>query len=244
LDYDGTLAPIAQIPSQAILSEENKKLIEYLAQNPLFQVAVLSGRALADVRQMVGVEGILYIGNHGWEIDGLSMHFESLVPLQVSSMMEKIKYELIAQLSAIQGVFVEDKGATLSVHYRMAAPSQEFLVKRIFNHICLPYARKNLIKVQAGKKVLELKPPAAWDKGKAALWVLRKQEILWGSGNVLPVYMGDDSSDEDAFEALNDKGITAIVGTPKFSKAQYYLAGPPEVTALLKHVIEREIAHI
>ena len=66
-----------------------------------------------------------------------------------------------------------------------------------------------------GKKVLELRPPVEWDKGKAALWFLRKQEILMGKGNVLPVYIGDDSTDEDAFEALKNKGITVFVGTPK-----------------------------
>jgi len=72
---------------------------------------------LADVKQMVSVEGILYIGNHGWEIEGSSMHFEGLISVQVASMMEKIKYELLSQLSDISGVLVEDKGITLSIHY-------------------------------------------------------------------------------------------------------------------------------
>ena len=67
-------------------------------------------------------------------------------------MMKKIKYELITQLSDIQGVFVEDKGMTLSVHYRFVARDKEFLVRRIFDHICMPYRRQNEIKVHAGKK--------------------------------------------------------------------------------------------
>ncbi len=239
LDYDGTLTPIAQSPWQATLSRENKELVECLAKIPVFQVVIISGRTLVDVKQMVRVKGVIYIGNHGWEIEGSSMHFESLVPVQLSSTMEKIKYELMAQLSDIPGAFVEDKGMTLSVHYRMVARDKEVKVRRIFEHICMPYCRQNEIKVHAGKKVLEIKPPVAWDKGKAALWLLRKQEILHGKGIVLPVYIGDDSTDEDAFEALKNKGITALVGHPgSFSAAQYCLAGPQEVTELLKHMLD------
>ena len=237
LDYDGTLTPIAQSPSQAILSEENKELIGRLVNIPVYQVVIISGRALADVKQMVGIEGIFYIGNHGWEIEGSSIHFESLIPVQVSSEMEKIKFELITQLSDIQGVFVEDKGVTLSVHYRSVATDKESLVRKIFERICTPYRRKNIIKFHEGKKVFELKPPVQWDKGKAALWLLRKQEVLKGKGNVLPVYVGDDSTDEDAFKALRNKGITAFVGKSKFSTAQYCLAGPEEVTELLKYMV-------
>jgi trehalose 6-phosphate phosphatase len=238
LDYDGTLTPIASSPSEAVLSQENKELIKLLVKIPGLVVVIISGRSLADVKEMVGIEGIIYIGNHGWEIEGPSMNFESLVPLEVSSMMKKIKYELITQLSGIPGAFVEDKGVTLSVHYRLVAETEEFLVRRIFDYICMPYRRQQMIKVSAGKKVLELRPPIEWDKGKAALWLLRKQEILKGKGNVLPVYIGDDSTDQDAFEALKDKGITIFVGTPKLSSAQYSLAGPSEVTELLKHIVD------
>jgi len=239
LDYDGTLTPIAQSPLQAVLSPINKELLERLVEIPVFHVVIISGRTLADVKQMVGVKGIFYIGNHGWEIEGSSMHFESLIPVHVSSMMARIKYELITQLSGIQGIFVEDKGVTLSVHYRLVGRGKEFLVRKIFEYVCMPYQRQNEIKVHAGKKVFELRPPVEWDKGKAALWLLRKQEILYGKGNVLPVYIGDDSTDEDAFEALKDKGITAFVGSPKrFSAARYYLAQPREVTELLKHIVD------
>ncbi len=237
LDYDGTLAPIVNSPWEAVLSQENRELIEWLVLIPRYQVVIISGRTLVDIKQMVGIEGVIYIGNHGWEIEGSSMHFESLISVKVSSTMEKIKYELITELSSIPGVFVEDKGMTLSVHYRMAARDKEFLVRRIFEHICMPYCRQNIIKVHEGKKVLELRPPVEWDKGKAALWLLRKQEILRGKGNVLPIYIGDDTSDEDAFRVLKNKGITVFVGTSGSSEAQYYLAGPQEVTEFLKHMI-------
>lgn len=236
LDYDGTLTPIAQSPSQAVLSLENKNLLERLVKIPRYQVVIISGRALMDVKQKVGINGIFYIGNHGWEIDGSSMHFESLIPVDVSSRMQRIKYELIAQLSGIQGAFVEDKGVTLSVHYRMVERDKELLVRRIFDHVCMPYRSQNMVKIHTGKKVLELRPPVEWDKGKAALWILRKQEILHGKGNVVPVYIGDDTTDEDAFIALKSKGITILVGRQNSSMANYFLAGQEEVTGLLKHI--------
>ena len=132
---------------------------------------------------------------------------------------------------------MEDKGVTLSVHYRMVGRDKEFLVRRIFEYVCLPYRRQNRIKIYEGKKVLEVRPPVEWDKGKAALWLLRKQEILKGKGGVLPVYLGDDSTDEDAFSALKNKGITVYVGNPQSTAAQYCLADTTEVTELLQHMI-------
>ncbi len=237
LDYDGTLAPIAQVPSEAVLSQENRELIERLVRIPSYQVVIISGRMLSDIKQIVGIEGACYIGNHGWEIENSSMQMKNLIPSQVVSVMKSVKDELIMQLSDIQGILVEDKGVTLSVHYRLVPRDKEFLVRRIFEQICMPYCRKNMVKVYQGKKVLELRPWVQWDKGKAALWLLRKQEILMGKGNALPLYIGDDSTDEDAFEALKNKGITVFVGAPRYSKAQYYLAGPQEVTELLKYMI-------
>lgn len=238
LDYDGTLTPIVQRPTEAFLPEENRRLLDQLVKIPGLQVVVLSGRSLPDIKERVGIEGIVYIGNHGWEIEGSSMRFESLIPVSISSMMEKIKYELMMQLSEIQGAFVEDKGVTLSVHYRLVSKEKQFLVKRIFDHISMPYRRKNEIRAQAGKKVLELKPPVEWDKGKAALWLLRKQEILKGQGRVMPIYIGDDNTDEDAFGALHDKGVTVFVGTSRLLSAQYYLEGPQGVTAFLERIVE------
>lgn len=174
LDYDGTLSPIADQPFQAVLPPENKELIEQLVQNPRFQVVILSGRKLSDVKEMVDIEGVIYIGNHGWEIEGSSMHFESLVPLHVSAMMEKIKYELITQLCGIPGVFVEDKGVTLSVHYRLVPQDKEFLVKRIFDYVSMPYRRKNELKAQAGKKSAGVKTSDSMGQGQSCIMAFEK----------------------------------------------------------------------
>ena len=239
LDYDGTLAPIAQSPQEAVLPKENKDLLRSLAKAPGCQVVVISGRALADVKAMVGIQEIDYIGNHGWEIEGPHIRFETLLAPQVTAALEQIKYELEAKLSTIEGAFVEDKGTTLSVHYRLVAPQKVFLVKRIFNKASLPFRRQNKIKTGSGKKVLEIRPFLEWDKGKAALWFLRRQELICGEGNVLPVYVGDDATDEEAFRALKAKGIAVLVGRGQKSHAQYYLESPEAVTEFLKcHLLQ------
>lgn len=239
LDYDGTLTPIAQTPSDAVLPPENKRLLHDLARYPRCQVVVISGRAMVDLKQMVDVQGITYIANHGWEMEDPSMDLKSQLPADTVSAMEHIKNELILKLSGVKGVLIEDKGGTLSVHYRQVSLNQVPLVKKIIDHTCDPFLQINSVKILLGKKVLEIIPPIMWNKGEAALWLFKKQEIIKGRGQILPVYIGDDTTDEDAFEALKNKGITVFVGAPKFSVAEYCLAGPQEATLILKHMAGR-----
>jgi len=108
------------------------------------------------------------------------MHVRSLISKEIISTMQQIKHALIEKISEIRGAFVEDKGATLSLHYRLVPEDKEILVKKIFDRVCGAYR----VKVYKGKKVLEVRPPIEWDKGKVALWFLRKQEIMLGQGNI------------------------------------------------------------
>jgi trehalose-phosphatase len=239
LDYDGTLSPIADTPDKAVLPPENKELLKMFAGMPQCQIVIISGRALVDIERIVGVEGIDYIGNHGWEIDGPHIRFESLVPPQIMAALEQISNELATKLSGIQGVLIEDKGITLSVHYRLVSEDQVPLVRQIFDRVCVPYSRQNKVKIHQGKKVLEIRPAIEWDKGKAALWFLKKQLLVWGNGNVLPFYVGDDITDEEAFRAIKDKGVTVFVGAMGGSShAEYYLESPQDVTQFLKQLAE------
>ncbi len=238
LDYDGTLAPIAATPEQALLPPENRAILKALAEVPGCQVVVISGRSLSDVKLMVGVDGIDYIGNHGWEIEGPYMRFDTMVPPQVAAAMEQVYYELAAKLSVIDGAFVENKGITLSVHYRLVDEAQAPLLRQIFDRVCVPYCKRHKIKVHLGKKVLEVRPAIEWDKGKAALWFLKKQQLVAGNAQVLSIYIGDDVTDEDAFTALKDKGPTVFVGgESQVSNAEYFLSDHTDVRSLLKHLL-------
>lgn len=236
LDYDGTLAEIAARPEEAAISEEAKGLLEELSKRPDVKIAVISGRALKDIKSAIGLENIVYVGNHGLEIEGRKIKFESQVQPQSKADIRRIKEELSAKLSQIKGVFVEDKALTLSIHYRMADKKDVLKLKDIFDEVAGPYARAGKIKVTSGKKVFEIRPPVMWDKGRAALWLLARQQVVSGEDKVLPVYIGDDVTDEDAFRLLRKKGLTVFIGSDEHSSAEYYLKGTSEVLDFLRAI--------
>jgi trehalose 6-phosphate phosphatase len=142
---------------------------------------------------------------------------------------------LRSELDNIDGVIIEDKGLTASVHYRIVAPEKLGELKRIFTEITKPYVMAGQIKIGRGKKVLEIRPNIDWDKGKAVLWII---DALNPGGEVLPIYIGDDKTDEDAFRALGGKGITILVSnTPRKSNAEYFLRDVNEVKLFLEKLI-------
>jgi len=238
LDYDGTLTPIAPTPDMALFPPNNKAILEALAANQRCTLAIVSGRSLVDVKAKVQINGITYIGNHGLEAQGPQFYFESLAPPQDKENVEHLKKELKSALDGIEGVFVEDKGLTLSVHYRLAHMDEVPMVQKLVLKVCHPYLAEKMIHLWEGKKVLEIRPSLDWDKGKALLWFLSRTRVKSDAEDVLPIYIGDDVTDEDAFRSIQGKGIGVLVGLSDLSDAQYYLNGPDEVTDFLKHLLE------
>jgi len=237
LDYDGTLTPIVSTPEKAFISQGVKELLNELSKSPKCKLAIISGRSLSDIRVLVGLKDIIYAGNHGLEIEGPKIKFESQVSQRLKSIIRHIYEDAVSKLSKIKGVLIEDKGLTISVHYRLVAKKdiQQFL--SIFNEITDPSIVRGKIKINAGKKVYEIRPPVMWDKGKVVLWFLVRQQFLLEKNKILPVYIGDDVTDEDAFKVLKNKGITIFVGNPKPSYAQYYLKDTNEVKEFLKRIL-------
>ncbi len=228
LDYDGTLTPIVSTPEKAKLPLAVRNSIKRLKTSPRFTVAVISGRSLRDVKRMVDIRRIIYAGNHGLEIEGADRRILMPAGSSAGPSIKKIKVSLQRALSRIKGVRVEDKGRTLSVHFRLVRSGQRRLVKRIFARTARPYVLSKKIKLSSGKMVLEVRPAAEWDKGKAVVALLAQ------SKKALPVYIGDDRTDIDAFRALKGRGISIFVGRPKKGiSADYYLKGPRDVAALL-----------
>ncbi|MBI5023604.1 MAG: trehalose-phosphatase [Candidatus Omnitrophica bacterium] len=245
LDYDGTLTPIAATPEEAVLSPEVKAVLEELTRLSDCELAVISGRALEDIRSMVGLKNIVYVGNHGFEIDGPRIHFESLTPPDIRKIFAKIKEDLAKNFAKLEGVIIEDKGLTLSVHYRLVPEKMTGSVTKTFQRICRPYLKKKQIKVGSGKKVLEIKPPIEWDKGKAVLWLLAQQARAGGKNRVFPIYIGDDRTDEDVFLTLKKNGVTVFVGQNGRSAARYYVKNTAEVLRFLRLLrdFQKEAAH-
>lgn len=237
LDYDGTLTPIVSTPDKAFISQEVKDLLNKLSKSPMCKLAIISGRALKDIKNIIGLKGIIYSGNHGLEIEGPKIKFEPLVSLRYKAILEQIKNDLNKRLSSINGAFVEDKGLSLSLHYRLVDKKNIPQVKTIFHETIILYLVRNKIKIKTGKMVLEMRPPSEWDKGKIVLWLLVRQKFALKDKDVVPIYIGDDTTDEDAFKVLKNNGITIFVGKPKPSYAQYYLKDTNEVKEFLKRIL-------
>jgi trehalose-phosphatase len=237
LDYDGTLTPIVSMPDKAFISQEVKELLNKLSKSPKCKLAIISGRALKDIKNIIGLKGNIYSGNHGLEIEGPKIKFEPLVSLRYKAILEQIKNGLNKKLSFINGAFVEDKGLSLSLHYRLVDKEDIPQVKTIFHETIILYLVRNKIKIKTGKMVLEVRPPSEWDKGKIVLWLLARQKFAVKDKNFVPIYIGDDKTDEDAFKVLKNKGITVFVGEPKSSYAQYYLGDSNEVKEFLKRIL-------
>ena len=223
-DYDGTLTPIVSTPEKATFHKKSKELIRRLIKNQKFKVAIISGRSLKDVKSMVGLKGIIYAGNHGLEITKPRKGLKN-------SPLKTICIALKKGLGHIKGIRVEDKGCTLSVHFRLVRPEHRILVKKIFYRTLRPYICSKSAKVSSGKMVLEVRPAIDWHKGKAVLHIIKKKKTL-------PIYLGDDVTDIDAFRAIKGKGISIFVGGPKKNiKADYYLKDTFDVKKFIERLL-------
>jgi len=238
LDYDGTLTPIAERPELAILSKETKEVLEKLIKNECFHVFVVSGRAMADVKKLVNIDNIVYIGNHGFEIEGAGIDFGNFPFERFREILEYLKWEINKELIFFKGAFVEDKGLGLSVHYRMLNLKEESIFKIFLERITQEYLLKNEIYIVPGKKVFEIRPPIAWDKGRAVLWLLKAHEEAMNNQKAVVIYIGDDQTDEDAFKALSKIAVTIHVGNPQSTAAGYFLESPQEVRKFLGYLAD------
>lgn len=239
LDYDGTLTPIVRRPERAVLADSTRALLGSLRGNPHYIVAVVSGRALEDVRRLVGLDGIIYAGNHGLELEGPQISFVNPRAKAAQPLLGRIAKQLERELRAVRGALVENKGLSLSVHFRRVRRGDLQRVKLIFEESTRPYLLKGEIRIAGGKKVFEVRPPISWNKGKVVTWLLKRPAIMGKTEITLPIYVGDDLTDEDAFRALLGKGITVYVGRPNTSsKAEYYLANVREVKRFLRKLAD------
>ncbi|MBP9855275.1 MAG: trehalose-phosphatase [Candidatus Omnitrophica bacterium] len=238
LDYDGTLTPIVETPDKAILSKEAKRILERLTWVAGCRVAIVSGRGLEDIQERVGLKNVIYVGNHGLEAKWPTVSFKAIVGSENKEILTRIKMEIFEELTKnkIDHLLIEDKNCTLSIHYRLVDPKDMAGLEAMLKKIIDPYVVKKKIKVGLGKKVVEILPPVEWDKGKAVIWLLDDQHYHAENHKILPIYIGDDLTDESAFKALEDRGITIMVGNPKVSYAKYYLNNSDEVLQFLTEI--------
>lgn len=228
LDFDGTLTPIVARPERAVLSAEMRAIIVHLAQACV--VAIVSGRDLEDVRERVHIEGLWYAGSHGFDIAGpLGVRLEYPKGLEALPALDAAEQALRAALGDIEGALVERKRFSVAIHFRLtpewAVPAVERAVERVLGE--QPALRRG-----HGKKVFELLPDVEWNKGAAVDWLL--QSLDMNRPDSVPMYIGDDATDEDAFRVLADRGIgIAVFEHPRATFASYRLRNPHEVREFL-----------
>ncbi len=239
LDFDGTLAPIAPTPDEAVLPDETRRELERLVESPVCSVWVISGRALNDLRAKAGIPGITYVGNHGLEMVRPNEEPRSIDMPQFQTMLERLKEELAARLAPFPGAIVEDKEHSLAVHYRTVAEEDRPRVKTAVHEAIAASGGEQEIELGAGSMVLELGPPTGCNKGTIVSSLLTSEAPNGGGTSMFAIYLGDDATDEDAFKAMRGRGGGVLVGAPRISYAEYYLKDPGEVLMFLRFLVGR-----
>ncbi|MEA2603754.1 MAG: trehalose 6-phosphate phosphatase [Acidobacteriota bacterium] len=233
LDYDGTLSPIAPRPDLATLPAATREVLDRLARE--MPVVIISGRGREDVAALVDLPGLTYAGSHGFDIAGpspapgappLRLEVGDGVPERIGKAADQLRREL----ADLPGVLVEPKGFAVSIHFRLA---NEEDVPRIERAVDAAIAATPGLRKAHGKKLFEIRPDLDWDKGQALLWLLDALDL--DRPDVLPLYIGDDLTDEDAFRALGDRGVGILVAEePRDTAAKYQLRDPEEVRRFLE----------
>jgi trehalose 6-phosphate synthase/phosphatase len=235
LDYDGTLAEIVDHPSKARLAPAMQEALRTCAERDDTDVAIVSGRALADLRGLVDVPGLVLVGNHGLEIEGPGL--EPFVHPELDRLVDRT-HELAAALRGVRdpGVWLEEKGATLTLHYRGAAPADHERISERARALVRDagfHPRDAILAVEA-------RPLAGWDKGRAVLHVLRARYGPPWPEEVRVIYAGDDVTDEDAFRALQGLGLSFCVGAAERATfASRRLPNVDAVETLLRWIASR-----
>ena len=227
-DFDGTLSPIVESPDKAGLSDDIAPLLSRLKMT--VPVAVISGRRLEDLRKRVGMGDIIYAGNHGAEIfDGSRTVINQKSSVNADLLINFLD-RLSSALSHIEGVVIENKGITASIHYRMVNPKYMWELLSIFRKTAKNF--EGAFRVTYGRKVIEIRPGNAWNKGNAVSWILENM-----GRESIPFYIGDDTTDEDAYRMIKGKGISISVG--KSPEADYYLKNQNEVKGFIEWLLEQ-----
>lgn len=234
LDYDGTLAPIVDHPEKAVLAEGTREAVRRLSRHAF--VAILSGRDLRSVRYMVGLGNLYYAGSHGFDIEGPETRggsrLQHQVGLEFLPALGRAQADLMGTLGAVEGVLVERKRLAVAVHYRNVRQEEVGRVRALVDRVA---AANPSLRLRQNNMVLELQPGVDWNKGQAALWLLRNLKLE--GADVLAMCLGDDLTDEDTFHVLAGRGVAIVVGEgSRASAAAYRLKNPLEVQTFLERL--------
>lgn len=234
LDYDGTLTPIVSEPDDAILSEETKETLSNLSE--VIQVAIISGRDRKDIQSRIDIENLIYAGSHGFDIKGpkgISMQYEP--GKKALPQLDEIEKEMEHKLKDIKGAQVERKKYAIAVHYRNVDSKAVEKVKGFVEEAVKAYDK---LRIGTGKMILEVKPDLDWNKGRALDKLM--EELKLSGENHMPIFIGDDLTDEDALIAIRENGVGIIVGShEEKTAASYRLDDSSAVVKFLNQIYHR-----
>jgi trehalose-phosphatase len=224
LDFDGTLVGLRRHPDDVRFSERGKKILKRFVGLKNLTVAVVSGRELEQIRKLVDVEGIRYVGLHGAERLG-----EATVPSTAARQMIAAALKAAQTgLKGLRGIEIENKHLSFAVHYRGARQSAVEAASRVVAEIVAKANEK--LRILGGKKVWEVLPREFPGKGFAV------RELFASLPDTkIAIYVGDDETDEEAFAVLPGQ-ITVNVGTGTNTRASFYVRGPSEVLHFLSRL--------
>lgn len=241
LDYDGTLTPIVSNPDEAIMSDEMRRTVKEVAQ--LFPTGIISGRGREKVESFVKLSELYYAGSHGMDIAGPQANTEdpNAIRFQPAAsfapLIDKVYHQLTERLKDIPGATVEHNKFCVSAHFRNCAAEDWGKVVGVVEETLKEHQG---IKTTKGRKVLEIRPQVDWDKGRALDHLLQVLGLK-SQPDVVAIYIGDDTTDEDAFRVLaaTSSGFGILVSTKvKPTAAAYTLRDPAEVQRFLSLLVE------
>jgi trehalose 6-phosphate phosphatase len=238
LDYDGTLTDIVPRPEDAVLSESARAVVRRVAD--ILPTAVVSGRDRPDVENLVGLSGLTYAGSHGFDVElPKGTHLEPPIAGDWTATLDACETRLHAGLDPIPGTLVERKKFSIAAHYRQVADADYPAFRAVLDEVEAAFPD---LKEKTGKKIFELQPNIDWHKGKCVLWLMRA--LTLDGPEFAPLFLGDDVTDEDAFQALQtvEGGFGVVVsgpeddGTDRRTAAAFRVFTPDEALALLQRL--------
>jgi trehalose-phosphatase len=235
MDFDGTLAEFDVNPAAVRIPETRQILLQSMAARSDMTIGIVSGRRIADLRERAGTgASAFYAGLHGLEIEGPGLRFIHHSASLAAPTIGVLQSELREATRGLPGVFIEDKGLSVVLHLRGAARADRLHATTRFQALAEPYLNDGVLRVQPGDEMIELLPNLDWTKGDAVRCIVhhvetQRHEPVW------PVYIGDDATDEDAFEAIGEGGLTIGVSNRPVG-ASFRIADPTAVEQFLRQI--------
>jgi trehalose 6-phosphate phosphatase len=214
---------IVRDPEKVVLTDAAREALAGLSRREDTSVAVVSGRPLSFLRRRVDLPAVTFAGNHGLEVAGPGLRFRHPEAVAARPVLLQAKKAWADLLPRFPGGLVEDKGMSVTFHYRQVVPALQEKARRGALAAVKKTGDSGLVKITGGKKVVEVRPPVAWGKGEALTYLLDR----WGyrRGADLVVVLGDDETDRDMFAPVRSSGLAVFVGRG---------AAPPEATGRLR----------